>query len=84
MGIVQVPNPAERLQQAGQQAQLMSQPGEVAGQPGESMAHREAHAQARLKNKVIAELQTHKRQLAGAPPSRYLQHNTKASTISTA
>ncbi|KAK9917848.1 hypothetical protein WJX75_008887 [Coccomyxa subellipsoidea] len=60
----QVPNPAERLQQAGQQAQLMSQPGEVAGQPGESMAYREAHAQVRLKNKVIAELQTHKRQLA--------------------
>ena len=68
---VQVPHAADRLQQAGQQAQLMSQPSDAAGQV-ESAAHREAHAQNRLKTKVIAELQNHKIQLAGSSTFHYL------------
>ncbi len=61
----QVGNPVDRLQQLGQQAQLMTEPLEAAAHLDEAAAQREAHAQARLKNKLIAELRDHKRQLAG-------------------
>ncbi|CAL8463618.1 g3152 [Coccomyxa elongata] len=59
-----VGNPVDRLQQLGQQAQLMTEPLEAAAQLDEAAAQREAHTQARLKNKLIAELRDHKRQLA--------------------
>ncbi|BDA48513.1 hypothetical protein COCOBI_12-1930 [Coccomyxa sp. Obi] len=59
-----VGNPVDRLQQVGQQAQLMTEPIETAAHLDEAAAQREAHAQTRLKNKLIAELRDHKRQLA--------------------
>lgn len=61
----------DRLQQLGQQAQLMTEPLETAAHlVDEAAAQREAHAQTRLKNKLIAELRDHKRQLAGLSAAR--------------
>ena len=58
-------NQVDRLQQLGQQAQLMTESFETQAHHHEAAAQRDAHAQARLKNKLIAELRDHKRQLAG-------------------
>ncbi len=65
---VQAAQVVDRLQQPGQQAQLMGQPvAEGQGGPvGDAGPHqREAQMQLRLKNKLINELRDHKRQLAG-------------------